>query len=863
MKKNYIYPFLWMKGESLGNVFSELDAIEEAHIGGVCLESRTYEDFCKENWWKDMERILKECHSRGMKVWLLDDKHFPTGYANGILEDKETEYLRSEITEYHVDISGPAKNGMVIAEGWCKEGETLLAVLLCKRDARSGKLTDEVVNVTGKIKDGLVYLDLEEGMYRLVFLVLTRKRMGANRRWYIDPLDRKAVSMFIEAVYEPHWNHFSEYFGNTFEGFFSDEPGLDYRSGEHVSLGQVYQPYPWTRYMLDELEKEYREDPFRLLPGLWFEFENALTAKARIGYMNVVTKLYRDNFSMQIGAWCRSHHVNYVGHTIEDNNFHTMLGCSTGHYFRGMEGQDYAGIDIVLNQIVPGITNMDYAYSGGGKFDVDYRFYHFVLAKLAVSAANIETRKKGRAMCEIFGANGWAEGAKMMKWLTDHCLVRGINYFVPHAFCMEYPCTDCPPHFYGQGKNPQYEGFKEVMRYMNSACSLRENASIAVSAAILYHAEAEWSGYPYDRINAAAEKLAKNQLDYMFLPADSLELMEEDGEVWRIGTQKIPMLLVPYCECLPDDVIEQLSRIQKHGIPVCFIDGIPSKIMKKDRDYFEADKDLEFQVITMEELPKAVRTLGGYSVLLKQENPDVRVLNFKKDKHDIFFVSNENIHKEHKVMLNFPAHENESYVVMDIMESVYEQGLAKNGNVELLLNPYHMLIVIWGENKEVLAEKFTVKGKLDYEEKETVLELSYGWQIEVAETDQADTYQTIQECGELINLSQTEPYNRFGGYIKYSRQFTLSDLNNEYFISLGDVGESVYLRINELEKNMKIVPPYVYKITDNLKVGENQVEIVVANHLGYKHRDKFSRFMLMEQYGLVGPVQIMRKKDFK
>ena len=37
-------------------------------------------------------------------------------------------------------------------------------------------------------------------------------------------------------------------------------------------------------------------------------------------------------------------------------------------------------------------------------------------------------------MCEIFGAYGWMEGTKLMKWLVDHMLVRGINWLVPHAF---------------------------------------------------------------------------------------------------------------------------------------------------------------------------------------------------------------------------------------------------------------------------------------------------------------------------------------------------------------------------------------------------------------------------------------------
>ena len=55
-----------------------------------------------------------------------------------------------------------------------------------------------------------------------------------------------------------------------------------------------------------------------------------------------------------------------------------------------------------------------------------------------------------------------------MKWLLDHMLVNGINYFVPHAFSMkDFPDPDCPPHFYARGMNPQFPYFKNLMEYCN------------------------------------------------------------------------------------------------------------------------------------------------------------------------------------------------------------------------------------------------------------------------------------------------------------------------------------------------------------------------------------------------------------
>ena len=71
-------------------------------------------------------------------------------------------------------------------------------------------------------------------------------------------------------------------------------------------------------------------------------------------------------------------------------------------------------------------------------------------------------------MCEAFGAYGWNEGLKMMKWITDHLIVRGINHLVPHAFDpKEFPDFDCPPHFYAHGMNRSFDIFR-CLRHMQT-----------------------------------------------------------------------------------------------------------------------------------------------------------------------------------------------------------------------------------------------------------------------------------------------------------------------------------------------------------------------------------------------------------
>ncbi len=101
-------------------------------------------------------------------------------------------------------------------------------------------------------------------------------------------------------------------------------------------------------------------------------------------------------------------------------------------------------------------------------------------------------------------------------------LVRGVNHFVPHAFSMnDFPDADCPPHFYAQGHNPQFEGFKQLMVYMNRLSYLFSDGKHQADIAVLYHAEAEWAG-AYMPIQKVARELMEHQYEFEIV---SVEMM--------------------------------------------------------------------------------------------------------------------------------------------------------------------------------------------------------------------------------------------------------------------------------------------------------------------------------------------------
>ena len=82
---NYILPFFWMHDGNTDRLADLVQNIYDSNVRAFCVEARPYEKFCRNEWWTDMEIILEKAKSLDMKVWILDDKHFPTGYANGLV----------------------------------------------------------------------------------------------------------------------------------------------------------------------------------------------------------------------------------------------------------------------------------------------------------------------------------------------------------------------------------------------------------------------------------------------------------------------------------------------------------------------------------------------------------------------------------------------------------------------------------------------------------------------------------------------------------------------------------------------------------------------------------------------------------
>ena len=344
--ENYILPFLWLHGESEEVLVDYMQKIHDSNIGAVCLESRPHPDFMGESWWNDLDIIIREAKRLNMKVWILDDSHFPTGYANGLVKGKYPEKLKTLLTHRVVEVLGPKKSIGVNTGNLMDPTAKIISAY-----AKQG---DKIINLKDKMKDEIIYFGISEGVWK-VYLIYESKKVEYNPE-YINMVDKESCDVLIEAVYQPHYERYKNEFGKTIAGFFSDEPGFMNEKGNKndSAIGKVM-PLPWSYELKERLKSRLGSEYEVKLSSLWYE--ESCSAEVRYVFMDVCTQLYKECFSDNLGNWCRQHNVEYIGHVIEDRDSNARLGVGAGHLFRSMAGQDMAGIDVVLNQLIPGLDS--------------------------------------------------------------------------------------------------------------------------------------------------------------------------------------------------------------------------------------------------------------------------------------------------------------------------------------------------------------------------------------------------------------------------------------------------------------------------------------------------------------------------
>jgi hypothetical protein len=438
----------------------------------------------------------------------------------------------------------------------------------------------------------------------------------------------------------------------------------------------------------------------------------------------------------------------------------------------------------------------------------------------------------------------------MMKWLTDFMLVRGQNHFVPHAFNPRYPDPECPPYFFAGGHNPQFKDFRYLMEYMNRVCHLTNGGTHVPSAAILYHAEAEWACGDTEimPINTPARILTEANLDFDIIPHDYLLSVSVKDHKIELNHETYPALIVPFTPALPLSVLQTLTRLSQEGLPVLVVGEMPTVAETGEKYPYLADAGAIS--LSAHELPRTLRERGFGDVTPTDEARFLRHYHICHGHTHTYLLTNEDINHTIQTEVEFSAFSGGEYVVYDALTNRAARHRAEQGKIRVSLAPYESLVYMFGDIPCQIppAENVTWNEEIP---------LHLTWQIAISEEKDYPAYTPLTTTNQLYNINGPKGDPRFCGYIRYESTIRISTDGQRVCLDLGAVGETAHLAVNGTPVGVRLTPPYRFDITDQLTDQENRITVEVVTHRGYADRDNFSSFLMFEPTGLLGPVRLL------
>ena len=142
-----------------------------------------------------------------------------------------------------------------------------------------------------------------------------------------------------------------------------------------------------------------------------------------------------------------------------------------------------------------------------------------------------------------------------------------------------FPDPDCPPHFYAQGRNPQYRHFGKLLQAMNRVATVTSSGPHRVEAAVLYHGESEWCDPQAMAFEHALRPLYDQQIHCHVVPADVFAEPEryhtQLGNPLVINGRRYQAFVVPGAKRLPAAAAAGLEALVQAGLPVFFAGEMP------------------------------------------------------------------------------------------------------------------------------------------------------------------------------------------------------------------------------------------------------------------------------------------------
>lgn len=485
--------------------------------------------------------FVEEAKKRNMRVWIVDDAGYPSGFAGGKFSELKPE-MRMQALVLAQRISATT-------------GEPVRATAGSAVVAVSAINADDGANVSVPVTDNAIRWSAPAGHWTVMVVEhqfktsptrsdTNPKRVKDGTQSLEDYLDLAATMQYLAFTHEQYKKAVGDEFGKTIMGFRGDEP--DY------SISGL----PWTPKFFDRFREIKGYDIRPYVAAFLQPRGTKLTDKqmrAKADYYDVFSQMFRDGFFKPQGDWCATNHLEYQVH-LNHEEMEMDLTRSEGEFLRDMKYVQVPGIDTIWHQIWKD-TISDFP-------------------RLAASASHVYGHP--RAFTESFAAYRPAPDVEMARYILNEQFVRGVNL----VETMYFPASSSPgAHKSAYMEDPAYPA---LLTYVQRISYLMSMGRPTASVALYLPSSSMWMGdAAADAAFVSTERmLSERQIDFDIVNDEALakDLIAGRGTFATASGNRYGAIILPNVSLLSQAALDRLRAVANGGGHVLFLGRTPSLI---------------------------------------------------------------------------------------------------------------------------------------------------------------------------------------------------------------------------------------------------------------------------------------------